>query len=174
MRILFEEKQRFTQWWLWTILISVSLMVAGIFINALYVQLILGQPWGEMPMSDEGLIAVTLVMITSIVVTAIIVFSSVLEIKVDKMGIGYTFLPLIRRERRIQREDIKTFEVKKYSFLRGYGIRYDITGGKTINVKGNMGIKITTHDGKRLMLGTQRPDEFFHALNIMKKGSDDQ
>jgi hypothetical protein len=173
MRILFEEKQRFTQWWLWTILVFAALLVAGIVINALYVQLVLGQPWGDKPMSDEGLIAFTLFITTMMVIMLMMFFSAVLEIKVDKSGIVYRYFPLIRRERRIDREDIQHFEVKKY-FLRGYGIRYNFRGEKTINVKGHMGMEITTRNGKRLMLGTQMPDEFLHALNVMKKGSDNQ
>jgi hypothetical protein len=173
MRILFEEKQRFTQWWLWTILISVALLVSGIFINALYVQFVLGEPWGDEPMSDEALIAVTLINVSVMAIMLMVFFSAVLDVKVDKTGIAYRFFPIIRRERWIGREDIQHYEVKKY-FLRGYGIHYNLRGEKTINVKGTTGIQITTHDGKRLMLGTQKPDEFFHALNLMKKGSDDQ
>lgn len=173
MRILFEEKQRFTQWWLWTILILVALLVSGIFINALYMQFVLGKPWGDKPMSDEGLIAFTLFNVTLMAVMLMVFFSSVLEVKVDKMGIVYRFFPLIRTERRIAREDIQHYEMKKY-FLRGYGIHYNLRGDKTINVKGTSGIEITTHNGKRLLLGTQRPEEFFYALNLMKKGSDDQ
>jgi len=124
-------------------------------------------------MSDEGLIAFTLFNVTLMAVMLMVFFSSVLEVKVDKMGIVYRFFPLIRTERRIAREDIQHYEMKKY-FLRGYGIHYNLRGDKTINVKGTAGIEITTHNGKRLLLGTQRPEEFFYALNLMKKGSDDQ
>ena len=173
MRIFFEEKQRFTQWWLWTILIFVALMVTGIFINALYVQLVLGKPWGDEPMSDEGLIGFTIFMITAMAIMLMVFFSAVLEIRVDRNGITYRYFPLIRRERIINREDIQHFEVKKY-FLRGYGIRYNFRGEKTINVKGHMGMEITTQNGRRLMLGTQKPEEFLHALDLMKKGSNVQ
>lgn len=172
MRILFEEKQRFTQWWLWTILISVALLISGIFINALHSQLVLGEPWGNTPMSDEGLIAFAIFNVTMVVVLLMMFFNAVLEISVDKRGITYRFFPLLRRQRRIEREDIERYEIKRY-FMRGYGIHYNFRGEKTINVKGTMGIEITTHNGKRLLLGTQRPDEFFHALDLMKKGSDE-
>ncbi|MEJ0030322.1 MAG: hypothetical protein WDO15_08115 [Bacteroidota bacterium] len=57
--------------------------------------------------------------------------------------------------------------------MKGYGVKRDLRGNRTINVKGHMGVEITTHDGKRLLLGTQRPEEFFQALNLMKKGRDD-
>ena len=173
MRILFEEKQRFTQWWLWTILIFVALLILGIFFNALYTQLVLGEPWGKKSMSDEGLIAFAIFNVTLVTVMMMMIFSSELEISVDKTGITYRFFPLIRRQRRIEREDIQHYEVKRY-FMKGYGIHYNFRGDKTINVKGNVGIEIMTHNGKRLLLGTQRPEEFFHALDLMKKGSDNQ
>ncbi|HEX8060966.1 MAG TPA: hypothetical protein VF473_08520, partial [Cyclobacteriaceae bacterium] len=161
------------QWWLWVILVSLALLVSGIFINALYSQFIVGKPWGNKPMSDEGLIGFALFNITLIAVMLMMFFSAVLEITVDSTGVSYRFFPLIRRPRRIGREDIQHYQIKKYH-LRGYGIHYNLRGDKTINVKGTAGIEIVTTDGKRLLFGTQKPDEFFYALNLMKKGSDDQ
>ena len=52
MTALFKEKQRFTQWWLWLILIPIGVLpVVGIF-----QQLILGEEFGDNPMSNFGLI----------------------------------------------------------------------------------------------------------------------
>jgi hypothetical protein len=178
MRILFEEQQKFTQWWLWTILIVVALLVTGVYINALYGQLVIGEPWAGKPgndksISDETLIAVSIINFTVMAVMIMLFYSSVLDVRVDSAGIAYTFFPLIRRERRIDRDDIRHYEIKKY-YLRGYGIHYNFHGDKTINVKGTSSVEITKQNGKRLLLGTQKPEEFFHALDVMKKGSDDQ
>jgi len=173
MKPLFEEKQRYTQWWLWSAIAIAALSVMGIFIHALYVQLVLGEPWGDKPMSNEALIGLSLFNISAMVLMLLVFFNAVLEITVDKGGISYRYFPIIRTPRRIGREDVQAYEVKKY-FLRGYGIKRDLRGNRTINVKGHMGIEITTYDGKRLLLGTQKPDEFFHALDLMKKGSDDR
>jgi hypothetical protein len=50
MKIMFREEQKFTQWWLWVILIGV-----GIFpVFGIYKQLILGEKFGDKPMSDPG------------------------------------------------------------------------------------------------------------------------
>ncbi|MEI9918355.1 MAG: hypothetical protein WDO14_06070 [Bacteroidota bacterium] len=169
MKPLFEEKQRYSQWWLWAIIGSSALLVMGIFLHALYVQLILGTQWGETPMSNEALIAFSLFNISAMVLMLVVFFNAVLEITVDRGGISYKYFPIIRTPRRIEREHIQAYEVKKY-FLKGYGIRRDFRGNRTINVKGHMGVEITTHDGKRLLLGTQKPEEFFQALHAMKKG----
>jgi magnesium-transporting ATPase (P-type) len=50
--ILFSEKQRFTQWWLWLIL----LVVNGLFVTAFYVQVINGKTFGDKPMSNIGIV----------------------------------------------------------------------------------------------------------------------
>jgi hypothetical protein len=172
MKPLFEEKQRYTQWWLWLIITQAALLVMGIFLHGLYVQLILKQPWGEQPMSDDALVAFSLLMITSMVVMLLVFFNAVLEIAVDRSGVTYRYFPLLRRWRRVEREDILAYELKT-SYLKGYGVKYDIHGNRTISVKGFTGIEMTMTNGKRLTLGTQMPKEFLEALEKMKKGRGD-
>ena len=53
MRFFFKEKQRFSQWWLWLIIIGLG----NIPVIGIYKQLILGEKFGNNPMSDLGLIA---------------------------------------------------------------------------------------------------------------------
>lgn len=172
MKRLFEEKQRYTQWWLWLIIVSVAGIVSGMFVYGLFEQLVIGKPWGDKPMSNDGLVAFSLFMISAMVLMLLIFFNAVLEIVIDKSSISYRYPPLIRSWKRIERETIATFEVKTH-YLQGYGIKRDLRGNKSITVKGHTGIEITTHDGKRLMLGTQKPGDFLNALNKMKKGSAD-
>lgn len=172
MKSLFEEKQRFTQWWLWSIVVVASIVVLGIFGNALYQQMVLGKPWGDKPMSDEALIGLTLFTATAMIVMLLAFFNAMLEIVVDKRGISYRYFPVIRKWRRIEREAIQSFEVQDY-YLKGYGIHYDLRGNKSITVKGNSGIQLTMVDGSKLLLGTQQPGEFLTALNKMKTRSED-
>jgi hypothetical protein len=172
MKPLFEEKQRYTQWWLWLIISQAAILVIGVFFHALYVQLVLKEPWGNHPMSDDALIAFSLLMITSMVVMLLVFFNAVLEIVIDRSGVTYRYFPLIRKWRRIEREDILSYEAKT-SYLKGYGIKYDIHGNKTISVKGFSGIDLHMSNGKRLTLGTQLPKEFLNALEKMKKGRAD-
>lgn len=172
MRSLFEEKQRFTQWWLWAIIVSTSTLVLGLFGNALYIQLVLGQPWGDEPMSDDSLIMVSLFTTTAMIVMLMVFFNSTLEIVVDKSSVSYRYFPLIRRWRRIERENIQSYEIREYYF-KGYGFHRDLRGNKRINVKGNSGIEITMLDGSKLLLGTQQPGDFLSALNKMKNRSED-
>ena len=54
--LLFEEKQRFTQWWMWLII----LLPLGIGLYGCYVQFYLQTPFGDKPMSNTGLLIFTL------------------------------------------------------------------------------------------------------------------
>lgn len=53
--ILYSERQRFKQWWLWLILLGVN----GLFLFGVFKQVIGGQPFGDKPMSDAGLLIAT-------------------------------------------------------------------------------------------------------------------
>ena len=63
--ILFSEKQKFKQWWLWVIL----LIVNGVILIGIFKQLITDQPFGDKPMSNLGLLftAIPLLLITLLI-----------------------------------------------------------------------------------------------------------
>lgn len=168
MRPYFEERQRFTQWWLWLIVGATALAVTTGFVYGIISQIVLKRPWGTQPMTDEVLIVVSLVTISCTIGALLVFFNAVLEITVEHDSISYRYFPLIRSWRRIEKETIGDFSIRKY-YLKGYGVKRDWDGLRIINVKGNMGIEITFHDGKKLLLGTQQPDELFQALKRMKQ-----
>jgi hypothetical protein len=173
MRTLFDEKQRFTQWWLWALTVLVSGLIVVVLAIGLYTQFIVGRPWGDEPMSDGMLIVVALFSISAVVAVFILLYHSTLEIMVDRDGVSYRFPPLlIRNWKRLDRESIQSYKARRY-YLRGYGIRWDLRGNRTVNVKGNIGIEFKLMNGKKILLGTQQPDEFLAALDKMKKRSED-
>ncbi|HZY78445.1 MAG TPA: hypothetical protein VFE50_02910 [Cyclobacteriaceae bacterium] len=172
MKTLFEETQRFTQWWLWAIIGFVAAMIVVTFSIGLYTQFILNEPWGDKPLSDEMLLIVALFNISAMIGVLVLFYKSTLEIVVDKDGVSYRFPPLlIRNWRRIERENIESYDARRY-YLRGYGIRWDLLGNKTVNVKGTMGIEFKLYKGRKLLLGTQHPNDFLAALDKMKNRSE--
>lgn len=50
--ILFTERQKFKQWWLWLLLIGIN----GLFLYGLIIQVIFGQQFGTKPMTNTGII----------------------------------------------------------------------------------------------------------------------
>src|SRR5690554_3862027 len=152
-KILFQEKQRFTQWWLWLLLFSINVPLwIGI-----YKQLIQGVPYGDRPMFDLGLMVLTVFMLSFMVFA----YTSNLKTKVTVSGIYFKLFPFHLNERFYDWRDVQKAEVVKYSPIGeygGWGVR-GFGGDKAFNVKGNQGLRILFKDGTKRLIGTQKPEE---------------
>jgi len=83
-RILFKEEQRFKQPWIWLIFIPVAASPVFIFGYGMNKQLIHGEPFGDKPMSDTGLIIVgAFVILLMIAITALFLYMKLIT-EVDK------------------------------------------------------------------------------------------
>jgi len=83
--ILFSEKQKFSQWWLWLILIAVN----GLILFGIFKQIIAGQRFGDKPMSNFGL-----VITEAFILTLTILFVNFrLETLIKKDGVYVRFFP---------------------------------------------------------------------------------
>jgi hypothetical protein len=81
-------------------------------------------------------------------------------------GIYIRFFPFHFSYKEIAFHDLKSFEVRTYNALReygGWGIRYG-PQGKAYNVGGNRGVQLVLADGKRILIGSQKPEEFLAAV----------
>lgn len=165
---LYYEKQQFNQLFLW-ILIGVGIIPMMSFLSwGMYQQLVLGQPWGDEPMSDLGIVLVWLLSFLLMIGITLLFRFLTLETQIDRYGVRYRFRPLINQWKEIAKIEILDYKIKKYSF-RGYGIRWGLDGIKTLNVKGNKGIEFQYAQTKKIILGTQQPELFLAALNKMMK-----
>lgn len=147
MRI-FEEEQRFNQWWIYAIFMFV-LAVLGIaifknsdgFTNFHIPALFLSLPAAAIPI---GLI-LWMQLIT----------------RIDHEGIRVKFFPFGFSEKFFQWKQIKECYVRKYNPLTefgGWGIR-GIGKKMAYNVSGYFGIQIVTREGRSFLIGTVRPEE---------------
>ncbi len=157
--IIFQEEQRFTQWWLW-------LLVGGILLIPIYgivQQIVLKEPFGDNPMSDLGLI------ITFIVNLAICVFFWMIQLRttITKDEIKINYPPLAKK--RILWSDVEQAQIVKYSPLIGYGLRIWTPHGTVYNVKGNRGLSLILKNGKKYMIGTQRYRELDDLIPTLLK-----
>lgn len=157
---LFTEKQRFTQWWFWLIVIGVNV----IFIIGNYQQVICGKPFGDHPMSDNGL----LIGLGITLAATYFLINIRLETKVKEDGIYIRFFPIHLAYKKYTWERIDKIFVRAYKPIPeygGWGIRYGIFGsGMAYNIKGNKGIQLILTDGSRLLIGTQNPSEVATVL----------
>tara|TARA_B110000093_G_scaffold108926_1_gene117024 strand:- start:203 stop:694 length:492 start_codon:yes stop_codon:yes gene_type:complete len=150
----FKETQKFSQWWLWLIL----LFIGALPILGIYKQLIIGEKFGDKPMSDLGLI-----------IFAVFVFSLIamfwfmqLKTEIDQNEIRMRFFPLVKK--RVSWEEIKNAEIVNYGFVGGWGIRLSTKYGTVYNMKGDKGLAIELLNGKNFLIGTQKPNELIAML----------
>ncbi|MGB5360754.1 MAG: phosphoethanolamine transferase domain-containing protein [Eudoraea sp.] len=156
MKIEFKEEQKFTQWWLWLILIGIGLLP----IYGIYKQLILGEQFGDNPMSDLGLIIFTVFVFGLI---AMFWYMRMIT-EIDQNEIRMSFFPFVKK--RVKWKEIKNAEVVNYGFVGGWGIRLCTKYGTLYNTKGNKGLAIELLNGKKFLIGTQKETEL---TEIIKK-----
>ena len=149
MNYIFEENQKFTQWWLWIILLSFPIISVGPF--------------------DDNEINIYYVLIGLLILCFFFLLQ--LRVKVSAEGLHYQFFPFHIKSHTIKLEDIEKFKAMEYSPLKeygGWGIKYGFKG-KAYNVSGNKGVKIFLKNGLNIMFGSQKYNELAKALRQVKR-----
>lgn len=164
---LFKEEQHFEPFLIWIVVGLGVIPMSSILGWGVYTQIILGQPWGDNPMSDVGLLLITLLVFALLVGIIMLLTKSTLQSEVTKWGVRYRFPPFIPGWKEILKQDLNEYRIRKYTIFRGYGVRWGLDGVKTLNVKGTQGIEFHYGKKKRLLIGTQHPQEFINALDKM-------
>lgn len=158
---LFTEKQKFNQWWLWVILLGIN----SLFLFGLLKQVIGGQQFGNKPMSDVGLVAATV--LTFILTIFFINFR--LETIIRRDGIYVRFFPFHLKFKHYTWDTLTKSFVRQYSPITeygGWGLRLGLFGkGVAFNVSGNKGLQLEFTDKKKLLIGTNKPEELTETLN---------
>jgi len=159
--IYFEEEQRMNHWWLWIIVIPITIL----FLYALYQQLYLGVPFGQNPMNDLGLVAFS----AFIIGLFAMVFAMRLRTKIDNNGIQMSYAPFIIKKH-VTWDKVLSVKVVNYGFV-GYGIRWGSKFGTIYNIKGNKGIAIELLGGKKFLIGTQQPETVSSVISELLKNN---
>ncbi len=149
MKLEFKEEQKFTQWWLWLTLIGIGIIP----IFGIYKQIILGEKFGNNPMSDLGLI-IFCVFIFGLIALFMVMK---LETEIDQTKIRIKFFPFVNK--RVNWTDIKKAEIVNYRFVGGWGIRLYTKYGTVYNTKGKKGLAIELLNGGKILVGTQKEAE---------------
>lgn len=154
MEMKFEEKQRFTQWWLWVLLLVITCIPA----YGIYKQILLGEQFGNNPITNLGLIILMLLMLAFIG----LFWMMELRTRIDHEKIEIHFFPFAKKE--IKWKDIAEAEVTNYGFAGGWGIRSGTKHGTVYNIKGEMGLAIQLKNGTKLCIGTQKEDQLRQTI----------
>lgn len=158
--ILFTERQRFKQWWLWLILLGIN----GLFLFGVFKQVVSGQQFGDKSMSNIGL----LITAGLTILLTILFLNFRLDTLIKKDGIYVRFFPFHLKFNYYAWEKLTKSFVRQYSPIAeygGWGLRYGFLGkGKAFNVSGDKGLQLEFTDHKKLLIGTNKPDELTEAL----------
>ena len=153
--LVFHERQRFNQWWFLLIFISIN----SLFIAGCIIQLGMGKPWGDKPMSDTMLIIFTIFSI----LFSVSFFFIRLDTVIDNGGVYERMFPLQLKFKFAPWNNILNARVKKIRFS-GWGIRYD--GGEVMyTISGKYVLELTLNNNKKISIGTQKPDELMKFLD---------
>lgn len=150
-KILFSEKQRFTQWWLWLLLLGIN----AIFIFQAYQFLVLHKPLGVHANSTMGFLFGFCIIIIITILLRIISLKTI--IKED--GIYIKFFPFHLKFKKYPFDTIEQVYIRKYNPIfeyGGWGLRYSFKNGKAFNISGNMGIQIIFKNHSKLLIGTKK------------------
>lgn len=166
----FHEEQQFRQPWLWLLLLATTITIGGIFIYGMYIQLYLGLPWGDSPMSDSMLVIVSALSISLTAGLTLLFLKLKLITEVNSAGIHIRFYPLTSKTIRL--DDITSCKARTYKPIReygGWGIRIG-RNGKAYNVYGNRGVQLEFADALPMLIGSQRSEDLADTINGYVKG----
>ncbi len=159
MKAGFTEVQRFRQWWILApLLFFTAWLGAGLF-----GQLSGGDPFGTNPLSDQGAI---ILLAGWFVFLYFFLFYLELRTEVDEKGIRVRLRGLSSEH--FLWDDMRHTELITYRFV-GYGLRLLTRYGTVYNMRGKRGLVIALKNGRRYLIGTQKPDALracLKSLNI--------
>ncbi len=168
----FREEQCFRQPWLWALVLGgvvIEVIVAVSFARGMIQQLVRGEPWGDEPMSDTSLAVVGGLVLLQGVLLGIglpwlfYALKLITEVRAD--GLLVHFFPF--RRRWITYDQIQRCAACTYSPMveyGGWGIRWAGRGKWAYNVSGNRGVQLELAGNKRLLIGSQRPEDLAAAI----------
>lgn len=157
--ILFTEKQKFTQWWFWLMLIALNAF--GFY--SVFKQVILGQPLGDNHGSNEGLLSVTGLMF----LITIFYISHRLDTIIKKDGIYVRFFPFHFKSKYYAWDTLTKAFIREYAPIKeygGWGLRLR-PNGTAYNLSGNKGLQLEFKDAKNVLIGTNKPEELAAVLS---------
>lgn len=157
----FEEKQTFTQWWI----LLLGILEIAIFAWVLTLPL----PQNITPGSPVYIATVVWCLLFASIVPLMIVFVRLkTEVLPDRIRIR--FIPFHRQPRDFLFSDIQSADTRTYRPLAeygGWGLRRG-PGGTAYNVKGNRGLQLVMADGRRILIGSQQPEQLLAAVRKYK------
>jgi len=149
--IYFKEIQKVSLNWKWVLFIALYILMAWALVEQFY----------EHKYDIPGVISIVF-SIVIIVFFNVIILCTKLETEINQNSISYQFKPFHRKPRVIELGDISEIylrQFKPYKEYGGYGIQRKLKYGQSFTVSGRSGLQIIIKNGKKILIGTQKPKE---------------
>lgn len=162
--ILYRERQRFRQFWLWVVVLG----VAAIFWFGFVYQVLLGGEYGNRPVSD-----VQLAILFALVGLGLPYFFYRMSLTTEvRPGlVQVRFWPFHLKAVKVPLHLVRDYERVTYNPISdygGWGIRWGFKG-KAYNMSGNEGVKLYFYNRDPLLIGSQNPRDLFRAISEAKQ-----
>lgn len=158
--VLFTEKQKFRQTWLWITFFIINTF----FISGFIIQVIGNGKFGNNPMQNSELVTLTI----GLIILTLLFWFIKLETKITKEGIYVRFFPFHLKFKHYKYIDIEKLFLRQYSAIfeyGGWGLRLRIFGNeKAFTISGNKGLQLYLKTGKKVLIGTRKPKEMESVL----------
>lgn len=167
---LFHEEQLIRSNRLWRISLIFSAGIIVLFAYALYQQLYLNIPFGNTPASDQGLILIAIGNFILAVGLPIFLYQSKLIVRVNQEEVLLHYAPFRRRSIKLNAvEGVEVCEFNPWEY-GGWGIKFSMKGnGWAYTVRGKKAVRLSLSDGKKLVLGSEKPVELAAAIQQAKR-----
>lgn len=162
---LYREEQTFSK----TIFVYPVFLMAllGTYIigSGMYKQLYQGIPFGNKPMSNEALSIIGPIIIAFLWGVAWLFYNMGVIAEVYENHLIVKFNPFVKKF--IPYSDIQSCEAVTYHPIRefgGWGIRFR-KGETAYTVSGNQGVRLYLKNGKKILIGSQKPARLAEEIN---------
>lgn len=168
----YRERQDLRNTWAMPLVSLLFVGLTGVFLYGLVQQVALDKRFGNQPMSDAALIALSAGMLVFSIAMIYLFWISRQELELDDQGIRIRFAPWTG-ERRIPWTQLKSWRMGQYHPLwdfGGLGLHHTRKGA-AYAIKGRQGMALELTDahkgGKRFLIGTQDPRGLREAMEQM-------
>lgn len=167
--VIFREVQRFS---LWLRAVFALSMAAAVVVDSIALNSMLAETYPPSRVSTASLVVFGIVL--PIALTALL-WAAKLETEVRSEALYVRLFPFHIRYRKITPGDLSECYARAYRPLveyGGWGIRCGFGGrGRAYNMSGNQGVQLIMKDGRRLLIGSQKPSELASAVGSITKSS---
>ncbi|WP_425392635.1 hypothetical protein [Ekhidna sp.] len=160
-KIQFKEEQSFIGTWMFYLVIGITTLS---FIGA-SITIWLNET------KEEGIIGLIIAGVVCGGVVVLFIYSK-LYVTIDDRAIYYRYPPFVNSEHKLTQTDIKEVYVREYNPIweyGGWGYRIRPGKGRALNVSGNQGLQLELSNGKKILLGTQKPEAMKQAVRRLKE-----